>query len=724
MSAYIRRFLSDPGNDVLLEIESVNILDLEPPTSITGVGAGTVCIVGEFENGPFNTPTEVTSAQDLKKTFGGFGYEYGGVVGNNPCARSRTADSAIVAEYWNGNGVVQLSGKKFKRLVITRVNTSVGSVTLSRCAFLTGIAAYTYNLEPAQTLVIDSGGADLTSTFNATAAVVTGTGGAFGTITAGEYITLAYDAATAFNVVFLAADTTVAAVVARINLYAGFTFATVSTTEVRLTGRQRGTGGKVVITAGSTGALAKCGLTAATTNGTGNVVNIDAVTVAEVNTIVHAVSADVIVTTDSLGRIRMVNTATPLVGTLEIKSGTATDFGFPMATEATAATGTAGTIPAGLRVRTSGGVEWVTMQDVVVTAASAGPYSVYVRPAADDGTGVAATTATVTTVYDAPDIGAYTCTNPTPLTIALTESQIDALYTTAIASTLDVNSVSKEVNMIFSARQSNSVRRNLKQNALDASSTGSYGRVAVIRPPMGTLKSVAQSTSVEPGVGPYRDQRVIYCYPQARTQIPNIATRGTAGGAGFTADGIIDVGADGFMCSILSQLAPEENPGQETPYLGGVLALESSVNATGFTITDYTNFKGKGIAALRISNGQAFFQSGCTSVDPLVHGSLKNISRRRMADYIQDTLSIRLTAFGKKLNTSARRSAIGGEIIAYMDSLGLRIDGYALNLNANTPTTLGLGIFRITLFVRTQSSLDSIVLETTIGESVVLTEAA
>ena len=38
--SFIRRFLSDPGLATLVEIEAVNILDLEPPASITGVGSG------------------------------------------------------------------------------------------------------------------------------------------------------------------------------------------------------------------------------------------------------------------------------------------------------------------------------------------------------------------------------------------------------------------------------------------------------------------------------------------------------------------------------------------------------------------------------------------------------------------------------------------------------------------------------------------------------------
>src|SRR5271157_5284571 len=89
---YTRRWTYDPGNSVLTQIEGVDILDRAPPQSINGVGSGAVNIVGEFENGPLNVTTEVTSATQLGSVFGGFGYVYNGVVGQNPCARQRAAD--------------------------------------------------------------------------------------------------------------------------------------------------------------------------------------------------------------------------------------------------------------------------------------------------------------------------------------------------------------------------------------------------------------------------------------------------------------------------------------------------------------------------------------------------------------------------------------------------------------------------------------------------------
>lgn len=732
---FIRRFLTDPGDEVFLEIESVNILDLEPPSSITGLGSGTAQLTGEFEDGPFNTPTEVASADELLSTFGGFGFTRNGVVGLDPCARARKADGAITAENWNGNGHVQLSGKKFKRLVIVRVDTSVGSVEFRRLAYAPGKAAFTYNLEPGQIIAVklDGGGA-VNATFNATAAVVTGFGGTFPTtFVGGETLTLGFDDINLtpnFTVTFLAADQTNAQVRDRINTYAGFAFCDLDGGQLRFTGRIRGTGSKVRIVSASAGVLAQLGLTAATTSGTGNVVNIDAVTFAELKTVVQAV-AGTVVEQDSTGVPRIVNSGTPATGTIEIASTTtALDFGFTLATVYSAANGNAGSIPAGTVITNAGAtVKFVTMQTIDVTAAGAGPYAVKVRHATDDGTGIAANAGTIVVVETPADLGSFAVVNPALLPVALTEPAIDAAYEAALASSLDSASIAAEVNLSWSARQSNATRRALKANALQASAEGLQGRISFVRPPLGTPKTGALSTTTEPGVGATRDQRVVYCYPGTRTKIRDIGKRGTGGGAGFTADGIVDVGWDGFVVSICSQLPPEEDPGQSTDYAINALALESYYTGKKLAIGDYKSFKAKGIAAPRFAGGKATIYSAVTSVDPAVNPSLTDINRRRMADFIQDAIGMRAAAFGKQISRETVRKALLGEIKQFVESLlsrtepsRQRIAGYTLTDRANSQAQLGKGLYRITLDVRTLSSLKAIVIATTIGSEVVVEE--
>jgi len=169
-----------------------------------------------------------------------------------------------------------------------------------------------------------------------------------------------------------------------------------------------------------------------------------------------------------------------------------------------------------------------------------------------------------------------------------------------------------------------------------------------------------------------------------------------------------------------------------TSFTGSVLGLESSANAKNFSREDYTLFKKAGICAPRMSNKILVFQSGVTSVDTLVNPNLVTIARRRMADFIQDSIALRATAYGKKLQKSAFRNALVEEIRSFMVSLlsplnasTQRIAGYTLKQGAvagNTTRSIGKGLFRILLNVKILSSLDSIAIAVTAGETVEVEE--
>lgn len=738
-AGFIRRYTSDPGLAELLAIEGVVIIDREPPAALSGVGSGTVVVVGEYEDGPFEDPTELLSSTDLLTQFGGFGHTYAGVPANNPCARVRRADAALVDEFWNGNGFIALANKTFRRLLVCRVDTSVGEVTFERIACLSGNPGTTYDLEPSQTLVFDIGAGNLTAIFAAAVATRTSGVGAYPTgFVGGETMNVTIDEGTTqqigpVDIVFQAADQTQMQVIARINTVLGYTAAVDAGGGLtNLNGRLRGTAGRVRINSLDAIVTAETGFTVGVNSGTGNVANIDQVTIAEVHAVVNAVSASVSVDRDANGNARICNTGTPLTGTILVdNTSTAVAFGFPTEITADAAVGVDGLIPAGTRVRNAGGTEWVTMRTIAVAADTAGPYAVPVRHALDDGTGLALGAGLIITMVDATTAGGFVADNPLPLTAALTEAQLDAAYVSAIDATIDVSfDPTRETNITVSARSSNAVRTRLRTNALDASANGSQGRVAVISPPLLTTRANARATASHPGVGVYRDDRVVYAFPGASTFLSVIAQRGLDGGDGFSADGIIDTHFDSWVASVMSRLPPEENPGQETDFLSQIVAIErNNADVQGMQIGDYRAFRAAGIAALRIDGGVAFIQSGVTSVDPTVSPNLRNIARRRMADFLQDSLARRLVSFSKKMNRPANRALVFGETNGFMAGLVSRdnpdlsrIEGYTLDAkSANTPDSLSLGIFRMVLKARLHSSMDVIVLDTTVGETVDIT---
>lgn len=731
--SFTRRYSSDPGLAELAKIEGVVLIDNDPPPGAAGGTTGFVTVLGEFEDGAYNAPTELLSGTDFQNQFGGFGFVYDGVVSNNPCARSRKADGALAPEYWNGNAFIACASKSYRRLAVVRVDTSVGSVQFTRRASVLGNAKLQWDLAPAQQLTLDIGGGPLSAIFNATIGSLVSGAQTYPTgFTGGEKMSIVVDENTAqqvgpITVTFLAGDTTQAAIVARINLAFGFTLATAnSATVTRLDGRVLGTSGNVRVVSQDAAVGTALGWSTVAAAGGGNVSNIDAVTFNEVKTVVELAVAGTTVDRTPSGLLRVAaNSAASITPTV---ATTADDLGFVEGVGGTAASGIAGTIPAGTRVRNGGGTEWVTCQSVAVTASSAGPYSVKVRPANDDGSTGSGLAGAVTVVPFGVELAAFSVVNALALSAALTEAAIDAAYITALNTTLSPNKATAQSDLFVVARQSNALRQAGRQNVVDASNAGLTGRKFIMRPPLGTTtRAQAISTSAQPGSGVYRSDRVIYAFPGAAIFLPQIAARGLAGGAGFTADGIVDVGFDSFEAAACSLVNPEENPGQVGTTMLAVLGVErGNPDVQSMTMGDYVAFKAAGIAALFMEDGVATIESGVVNVDPALHANIANIARRRMADYIQDSLAVALKPFVKKLATKDRRAqclSVVDEFLAGLAAVGnktaQRIDSYQLDgKSGNTPEALARGVFRMIVRVKTLSSLDVIVLDTTIGETV------
>jgi hypothetical protein len=724
----------------LLAIEGIVIIDNEQPGQVVGVGTGAVNVVGEFEDGAFNQTTEVTSPADLLSEFGGFGYTYSGVVANHPCARARYADGSPTAEYWNGNGYIAIVNKKYRRLFLTRVDTSVGTVTFTRLASITGNSLATWAITAGDSLSLSINGAGaVVSTLAAAKAVYNSGAGAYPTgFAGGEHFTLTIDNGRPtqvgpFVITFLVGDQTQADIIARINLVMGYVCASNPGAGVtRFTGLVFGTGGNVTITASDAATQAKIGIADSVTPGTGDVVDTLAVTYAEMKSNFEADVANSYVDRDYDGNIRI--SSTSMVGTNSIQATAGalrTILGLPSAVATRAAT-VAETIPAGTQVN-DGVTTWVTMQTLSVPVGGYGPYDVKVRPATDDGTALGCLAAAAHHLTLVLPSGSWQVSNALPIAVALSEAALDSAYATAMDATKDVNTVARQTSIIVSARQSNLCRSWIRQNVIDASASGCYGRTATSSPPLGTTTKARAVAATTPGVGVNRNERVDYCYPGAQTFVKDIATRGVAGGVGFTATGYIDTHFDAWVASLLSQLNPEENPGQETTFLAGITGLEvGNTDILNMGETDYRVFKAAGICALRIADGVAFVQSGKTSVDPALNSAQQNINRRRMADYIEDSLSGLIMPYSKKLAKKTRRALVLSAIQSFLDGLKSpndenlqRIDSYLMSTDANTPTTLAAGLFRVRVKVRTLPSMDVIVLDCEVGENVVtVTEAA
>lgn len=739
--ALVRRFTSMPTNDVLLQIEAIDIIDLTPQSPVLGVGTGTMLCVGEFEDGPFATggdavefaiayrnkgPQEIFGSDDMRARFGGFGFTYATTPSQNPCARQH------LFEFWNGNGFLKLKFCRFSRLLLARVDTSVGTVGFSPLASITG-GIGTFALAVGQQIAVTTDVGGPASSTAITAVRATHVGGAFAAsgYLGGETITIAIDHGPGILVTFQVGDQTRAQVAARINLTLGFACATDNGAGITLVGQIFGTGGQIVLTDTTPGALASIGLVAGTDNGTGSVANLAAVTAAEVVTIINTtaaltaidVKAYVDSTTGALTVFRSLGT-----GTINITSGVmALALGLaPLGTTVTAGAHAAGTIPAGTRVQDDATNQtWVTMQTLVIAAGTAaapnlGPHLVKIRPAQDDGSGTAVVAGIIDTVQDQPSFSAMSVSNPANVSAALTEAQLDVVYGNAFDATLNPANVVREANFIICARSSATVKQRIKANAIAASAAGFFGRKAIIRGSIGWTQSQAITD-----VALNRSERVFYTYPGLTPTIPEISILGAAvGGPGFTDSGVITVGADGALGTIDCLLAPEEDPGQATGLIDQFTDVEPQ--SPPFTIDSYKAFKAAGICAPRLDQRDGLlFQSGVTTS---LIASLTDQNRMKMSDYIGDSLAIAFGPYSKTLATIARRDGVESAGTQFLSGLQgssapgntslQRIDSFIFK-EISTVAQAALGIFLWAVSVKTLQSFKALGFVLTVGPGVI-----
>ena len=836
MPAFVRVFGQDPGNAVLAEIESVDVIDQPPPSVPLGAGFGAVLLVGEFERYAPERPVEIFSGQDQLAKLGGFGFPTSFSNHDGAVARKSGGD-----ELWNGNGFIWLKGKSFSRLIVCRVDNSAGEVTFNRLACLTGGAGpFAASNSDSVTFTLDGGPTTATATATGAAGTVLAAGASYPLSNmGGKKLEIQVDADVSRIVTFEDSDTTLVDVIARINAVLAATVASDSGGQLLSSSVILGAAGYIEIVGGdarsdlgiptaavaqvdtytvnnqtdgtytvrvatlvngqivnydathvsstqtttqlrdsllaelqnlsvpgvtfasgagdtitATGALnvtftssveaepfasdVTIVLTTAAVltagKGTGNVQNLASIQTAEAATIIDAV-ANLSAEVDASGLLRVCNTLTSGTGTIQATSGALLSIlKFNTTDIADAADGSDVTIPAGTRVQgSSPATVWATMVDVD-TGSGGGPFTVKVRPWVDTDEALANGIGTITTIVDTLPDG-FVVTNAAAVT-RLSASQLDSRYKRALDATLDLNTPAEDADFIVSARSSAQINRDLKSNAELATESGMAPRKAIVRPLIGTSITNAQGSTGQ-GVAADRDERRQYAFPGVVTQIPEIAEVGARGGTGFSADGKIQIGSDGFLTQVVSKLPPEENAGQALADTNAgslaILALEDAYNpekgGSGLTIGEYKAFKKAGITAPKISSSNGpLFQSDVTSVDPATASNKADGSRRRLADFVIKTLAQISQPFVKKLNTPARRRSLTGQYNAFLLSLSTpnnpdtsRIAGFSVK-DDSTDDQRAAGIQAFNVKIRSYPAMLTIKLRVEVGTTVNIDE--
>jgi hypothetical protein len=666
MAGFIRRFGSSQGTEVLTAIEGVVILDLAPPASIAGTSTGVVAMVGEFADLTFATAVSSTGVVTTKA-------QPVEVFSTQDMLNKVGGFDNTLGDFGraNGNGFCSIRNKSFARLICVPVNLASPG------------AGRAWRQLPT------NAGATLATP------VVTMQGGQ---IDAGRE--------------FLSGTN-------RVHLGKRSIFTGLGHYYNGIDGSMTAAG------AAATNTLTSAGSSFLTAFNGGPVPKGAIVVVGQIN--VGNADASHYGGTYRVQTVAVSNTA--LV--LEMMDGsnftavTAGSLPFRVHPQTDADTGGTAGVNAAL-ADTSGYTLPVRVLDANVNAATSLAPTV-VPPAA------AATTwdsLSGLTLRSQPAVNFALQANVS-IPNAPNHASLDALYTTAIDALMADAPPSRDVNILLLARSSPAIVAYQKTHVLAASAVG-IGRVSPVSPLLTTLSinTVVGSDASAPGVAVSRDERVIYSWPGAVTFIPEAVgfTLGTADGL-TTTDGNLDTFGSGWLGAVMSNLAPERNPGQAADpvprVLSPILAIQRGVAALG--LNEYSALKAAGICGLRIDrNDGPVFQSGITT--SLTAGRL-NINRRRMADFIEDSLASALTSFNKLPLTQALKDQSLGEVVGFLETLlssvnppAQRIAAYKVdNKSGNTPDSLAKGIYVIIAKVQTLSTADVIVLQASVGESVSVT---
>lgn len=207
-----------------------------------------------------------------------------------------------------------------------------------------------------------------------------------------------------------------------------------------------------------------------------------------------------------------------------------------------------------------------------------------------------------------------------------------------------------------------------------------------------------------------RSDRIVWMYNAPKSLDPDTAVK-------------IDTAPHVWLASILSQNDVDIHPGSfdASRQLAGIAEL----NNQSLTRADLISLKNAGISTIEKLEGRFQIRSGVTTS---LESGKEEITRRRMADFLQLSAADRLKTFVKAKSTIEKRAQIAGELTAFSRSLQDQsriIESFEIQqAEVNTPAQRAQGIEKILWRVRLINHILFLVLETEIGTGVTVTEAA
>ena len=303
--------------------------------SIQALPTAVLAAVGITERGPVRTQTTLTNFEEYVRVYGGFIADGDLTLAMQGFFQNGGTEAHIsrVVHY------TDITNPATKTSVAATLNllTAAGAPS---AGVATGSIAAPFALVDGDTLSlnIDAGGS-LVATFNGTAAIrIAGNAETYALVD-GDDLTVSIDGGAPQSIIFNTAEfvaigaATALEVAAVINAEIVGASADDNAGSTRITSDKKGTGSGVNVTGGTANAVGKLNFTTGNIAGTGNVVDLAAVTSAEVKTVVEAAVAGVTVSDTAGLQVFTSNTTGPASSVLVEAASTADDeMGFDNAT--------------------------------------------------------------------------------------------------------------------------------------------------------------------------------------------------------------------------------------------------------------------------------------------------------------------------------------------------------------------------------------------------------
>lgn len=306
------------------------------------------------------------------------------------------------------------------------------------------------------------------------------------------------------------------------------------------------------------------------------------------------------------------------------------------------------------------------------------------------------------------------------VTVLATSAEPDPVALTALASGTDGSEADTDYeaaiavaegegsgNIMWADKQSATIKGYLELHVLNMPD-----KMVVIAPDTSAVDKAAAITEV----ASYRSDRIIYAFPYVKTLIGGVeVTQSPAS----------------WYASIVSQLPPQVDPATVTVAVQNLLAGITQLNVT-LSRASYINLKEAGISSFEFDPDYGHkIKTGCTT--SLAPG-LTQVLRRRMADFLTNSIGVFLKSFQNQVNSRPNRDLVKGAILNFTkrlenegilpaasdvkSGLPVLVDTESLN----TDDLIAQGFFKILYKQRIFSSMRFIVLQAEIGESVVVKE--